>query len=86
MQIRIGQTSFILLIFLVALSACGLSVEETEPQATAVPSNTADVEAESLATTEPTPTTPAATATMPATQTPELPTFTPFPVSPTPAT
>lgn len=86
MQYRIGRTSFILLIFLVALSACGLSVEETEPQATAVPSNTAVVEAESSATTEPSPTTPAATATVPATQTSELPTFTPFPVSPTPAT
>lgn len=86
MQYGIGRISPILLIFLVALSACGLSVEGTEPQVTAIPSNTVMVEVEPSATTEPTPTTPAATATMPATKTSELPTFTPDPVSSTPTT
>lgn len=84
MQYRIGRISIILLVFLVLLAACGPSVEVTEPRATAVPSNTVAVETESPSTTEPTPTTPAATATMPATQTSEVPTFTPFPLGSTP--
>lgn len=88
MKYGTGRTFFILLIFLVALSACGFPVDETEPQVTTVPSSTAVVETEPspTSTTEPSPTTPAATATIPATQTAELPTFTPSPVSPTPAT